>query len=192
MTEFDTAANFSYRPEFLASGPATALLHSLWTETRWQQHQISVFGRKVPQPRLTSWQGDSGVCYRYSGLTLLARGWDPALMRLRRKLEQEIGAEFNSVLLNAYRDGQDSMGWHSDDEKELGNCPVIASVSLGETRQFLIRGGVPKRTATLPLEHGSLLIMQGCSQSAFRHSLPKTAKASGLRINLTFRKIFIE
>ncbi len=111
------------------------------------------------------------------------------LLELRQRLERSLGARFNSVLANAYRDGQDSMGWHADDEPELGPRPLIASISLGATRRFLIRERGRSRSSGLDLETGSLLVMKGDCQSTYRHCVPKTRKPAGLRINLTYRKI---
>ena len=188
----DDGIEFSYRRQFLGPRRSTRLLRRIWLETEWQQQKISLFGRRLAQPRLSCWQGDPGICYSYSGLKLQAIGWHPELSRLRRELQQELGTGFNSVLLNAYRNERDSMGWHSDDEKELGEFPLIASISLGATRRFLWRPKSGNRTFELPLEHGSLLVMQGKSQSAYQHSLPKVTRPVGLRINLTFRNILSE
>lgn len=164
------------------------MLDRFWSELEWEQEDITIFGRTVRQPRLISWYGDPGARYAYSGLVLEPRSWHPALLKLKRQIESFTRHRFNSVLANAYRDGSDSMGWHSDDEKELGPKPFIASLSLGEERRFLLRQKGRKSSGLL-LEHGSLLLMKGDCQQRFQHALPKTRRKIGLRINLTFREI---
>jgi len=157
----------------------------------WSQREIVLFGRRRQQPRLVAWHGDPGACYRYSGLTLLPAPWHPALLEIRERLAEHTDAVFNSVLANAYRDGCDSMGWHRDDEPELGPMPVIASVSLGAERRLLIRArGQP--SVGLKLEAGSLLLMRGDFQQRYQHALPKTRQPVGLRINLTYRFVRIQ
>jgi alkylated DNA repair dioxygenase AlkB len=180
-----------YTAGFLTRNRAADLLEILNHELQWRQRDIVLFGRRVAQPRLVAWYGDPGCRYTYSGLTLDPRPWHPALLELRRELEQFLGAAFNFVLANAYRDGQDSMGWHSDDEGELGPQPLIASISLGAQRRFLIRRRGHSHSIGLDLEHGSLLVMKGDSQVDFQHCLPKTRKPVGLRINLTYRYILL-
>lgn len=142
------------------------------------------------QPRLSAWYADPGVCYRYSGIRLEDRPWHPRLAELRERLEAELGVSFNSVLCNAYRDGQDAMGWHADDEPELGTRPVIASLSLGHARTLRLRPRTGGPSTGHFLESGSLLLMEGRSQADWQHAVPRTRRASGLRINLTFRRIF--
>ena len=185
---------FEYRREFLPRTEADRLLESLWRAISWSQQEIMLFNRRVLQPRLTAWYGDPGASYSYSGIALDPLPWLPRLSELRSRLERDSGRRFNAVLANAYRDGRDSMGWHSDDEPELGPAPFIASVSLGAERRLLIRrrpgrGRRPGPSMPLILEHGSVLFMKGPSQRLYQHSLPKTARASALRINLTFRLI---
>lgn len=185
---------FAYTPEFLVQAEADGLLECLWRELQWSQREITLFGRRVMQPRLVAWYGDHEAVYSYSGLKLEPLPWHPKLGQLRQRVEQFTGGRFNSVLANAYRDGRDSMGWHSDDEKELGAQPLIASVSLGAERRFLLRSRrheANKRSASiaLSLAHGSLLLMRGESQSLFQHALPRTKRKIGLRINLTYRLV---
>lgn len=179
----------AYEPRFLAAAQADEWLERLWAELEWRRESIVLFGRTVPQPRLTAWYGDPDAVYSYSGLRMTPRVWHPLLAELRRRLETRLECRFNSVLANAYRDGQDSMGWHADDEPELGPRPLIASLSLGEERRFCLRprGGGPLHS--LMLGNGSLLVMRGRSQEQYRHALPRTARAAGLRINLTYRLI---
>ena len=141
------------------------------------------------QPRLTCWFADKGIRYSYSGLQLKSRPWHPELLQLRNYLQTELGQPFNSVLANAYRNGSDSMGWHADDEKELGTRALIASISMGASRKFKMQSRNGKVKQDFQLENGSLLVMQRHCQTRYRHALPKTAKNIGLRINLTFRLI---
>lgn len=180
-------------PQFLQPAEAARLLAELTDTIPWQQQPIRLFGKEIMQPRLTAWHGDAGATYRYSGLTLPPAPWTPALQELRRQVEQATGARFNSVLLNLYRTGQDSMGWHADDEPELGPAPNIASVSLGTVRNFRLKPRDPGRTphapVSLPLASGSLLLMRGPTQQYWLHALPKTARTQEPRLNLTFRYI---
>lgn len=189
-----TDPDFEYREAFLAAGEADDCLRRLWQELDWEQREISLFGRRVLQPRLISWYGDANASYAYSGLQLKPRPWHPLLLALKGRVEEASGGSFNSVLANAYRDGNDSMGWHSDDEPELGASPRIASLSLGAERAFLLRRASALRKSgeksrKLFLTHGSLLLMRGDSQKHFQHSIPKTRSGSGLRINLTYRLV---
>ncbi len=149
-----------------------------------------MFGRLVDSPRLSCWMGDPQAAYRYSGVRFTPVPWLPALAAVRERLQLETGHAFNSVLLNRYRDGRDCMGWHSDDEPELGPQPLIASLSLGATRRFLLKHRArPEVRACVELQHGDLLLMGGDTQRHYRHALPRTARPVGERINLTFRQI---
>ncbi len=184
----------SYLSGFIDGGEAVTLFSTLRTETPWRQEKTRMFGREVAVPRLQAWVGDPGTDYTYSGLTLSPLPWTHALAALRDRLHAaRPGIRFNSVLLNLYRDGRDSMGWHSDDETELGPEPVIASVSLGATRRFRLRHRTRRDLATVEfdLEDGSVLWMEGETQQCWQHSLPKRTgrNAPGERINLTFRRI---
>ncbi|GAB3574299.1 alpha-ketoglutarate-dependent dioxygenase AlkB family protein [Hymenobacter daeguensis] len=182
-------ADLLYDASFLSATEATALLAQLTAETAWEQRAIRIFGQQMPQPRLTAWYGDAEARYAYSGLRWEPRPWSPALSALRQRVEAATGARFNSVLLNLYRTGQDSMGWHADDEPELGPAPAIASLSLGATRRFRLRprAGLPHAPLSLDLPTGSLLLMRGPTQQHWQHALPKTARPVGPRLNLTFR-----
>lgn len=185
---------FEYRPNFLAERQADRWLQRLWGELKWRRQEITLFGRRIMQPRLIAWYGDPDAVYAYSGLTLQPLPWHPLLLELKDRLEAATGGRFNSTLANAYRDGRDSMGWHSDDEKELGSAPLIASVSLGEERRFLVRpkhrpAGTRPASQGMTLGHGSLLLMRGDSQRLYQHSLPRTRRPIGLRINLTYRLV---
>jgi len=180
-----------YDPQFLAADAADALLHALQAQIPWEQHHVKLFGRTLPAPRLSCWIGDAGAVYTYSGTRFAPRPWPPALTALRARLTAACAAPFNSVLANLYRDGTDAMGWHSDDEPELGAAPLIASLSLGAPRRFLLRPRAGGDTRALRLEHGSLLLMGGACQQLYRHALPRTRKPLGARINLTFRQLHI-
>jgi alkylated DNA repair dioxygenase AlkB len=178
-------------PKFLNSGAAQGLLLRLKSTLAWEQYPIKLFGKTILQPRLIAFHGDSNIQYTYSRLTLKAMPWTKELLELKAALEQFCQQDFNSVLLNLYRDGSDSMGWHSDDERELGRDPMIASVSLGAERkfQFKHRSNCHKKQ-DVSLESGSLLVMAGACQTNWLHCLPRTTKPTGERINLTFRKVF--
>jgi alkylated DNA repair dioxygenase AlkB len=168
---------------------ADALFDALHREIPWEQHRLRIFGRDVDSPRLSCWIGDEGTVYKYSGTRFEPRAWTPTLASLRDELAARFGLRFNSVLANLYRDGRDSMGWHSDDEPELGKTPVIASLSFGAVRRFRFRSREGKRVVlAIDLAPGSLLVMRGATQRLYHHDLPKTARA-GARINLTFRTI---
>ena len=177
-------------PAFLDSGSARALMDALQREVAWSQHYVHIAGRRLACPRLSAWYGDPGARYRYSGQTYDPTPFLPRLEALRVLLEENLGTRFNSVLLNAYRDGNDAMGWHSDDEPELGEDPTIASLSLGETRRFRLRHRercAPSRG--FDLEHGSLLVMDGPTQRNWQHAVPRTRRTVGPRLNLTWRRI---
>ncbi len=183
-------AMLRFVPHWLGQAEADALFACLLEEVPWENHRIRMFGRLVDSPRLSCWMGDAGAEYRYSGAHFIPRPWSPELQALCERVGRASGALFNSVLLNRYRNGRDAMGWHSDDEPELGREPVIASVSLGASRRFLLkrRDGQAERQR-LALTHGSLLVMAGRTQHEWLHALPRTARPVGERINLTFRCI---
>ena len=160
----------------------------LVAETAWRTDTITLFGRQVAQPRLTAWHGDAA--YTYSGLRLAPLPFTPLLLTIKAAVESATGRRFNSVLLNYYRDGQDSMGMHSDDERELGPNPAIASLSFGAARDFILRHKRDKRTRKLPLGDGALLLMAGATQHHWQHGIRKSARPLGPRLNLTFRYIY--
>lgn len=182
-------ADLLFDPAFLPATEAETLFSQLIAEVAWEQRAIRIFGQEMPQPRLTAWYGDPAARYTYSGLAWEPRPWTPALQSLRRRIEATTNTRFNSVLLNYYRDGRDSMGWHADDETELGPAPAIASLSLGATRRFRLRAraGLAHPPLALDLPSGSLLLMRGPTQQHWQHALPKTARPVGPRLNLTFR-----
>ena len=163
------------------------VFESLLHETPWREESVFVYGKRHLQPRLTAWYGDAS--YAYSGLRLEPLRWTALLLEIRAAVEAACGRRFNSVLLNRYRNERDSMGMHSDDEAELGNDPVIASLSYGATRTFILRHKRDKRTVRLPLEDGSLLLMGGQLQRNWLHGINKSTRPLGERLNLTFRYI---
>jgi alkylated DNA repair dioxygenase AlkB len=174
-----------YDPTFLPSAEADALFAYLRDTVPWQQE-----GRPPRMfPRLTAWYANLGVTYSYSGVTHQAVPWTPELLDIKQRAETAAGTTWNSLLLNYYRDGQDSIGFHADDEPELGTNPVIGSISLGAVRRFVLKHPASGEKLEFDLPHGSLLVMGGTSQHHWRHGIPKTRKPVGPRINLTFRQI---
>jgi alkylated DNA repair dioxygenase AlkB len=182
-------ADLRFDPRWLPPGPADALFTALADGLDWENHPVRMFGREIPAPRLSCWIGDPDVRYRYSGVERRPRPWPQSLLALRLRVQALVGADFNSVLANLYRDGRDAMGWHADDEPELGAEPVIASVSLGATRRFLLRRRDGMHRLALDLPHGSLLVMAGATQARYVHALPRTRRPVAPRINLTFRRV---
>ncbi len=183
-------ASLGFWPDWLGADAADRLFDGLIDALPWGVHRIRLFGREVDSPRLSAWIGDPDAVYRYSGTRFAPLPWTGALSAVRLGLQSALGSPFNSVLANLYRDGRDAMGWHSDDEPELGPKPLIASVSLGAPRRFLLKHREnPAMRSTLVLPHGSLLVMSGDTQRLYRHALPRTARPVGPRINLTFRHV---
>ncbi|MFT4603570.1 MAG: alkylated DNA repair dioxygenase AlkB [Rhodothermales bacterium] len=177
-------------PDLIPVLTADALFSSLQKRIIWEQHTVRLFGKELDCPRLSAWYGDPDATYGYSGSAYAPRPWTAELVELKREAERAAGVVFNSALLNRYRHGQDSMGWHADDEPELGAEPVIASVSLGARRKMRFRlKSDHAYTHEVWLDHGSLLVMYGATQRDWHHSLPKTKKVQEERINLTFRRI---
>jgi alkylated DNA repair dioxygenase AlkB len=174
-----------YDPAFLNPEAADALLARLRSATEWKQE----VGHGRPFPRLTAWYADQGLTYSYSGVTHHGKGWTPELLDVKRRIEEAAGTTFNSLLLNLYRDGRDSIGFHTDAEPELGQNPVVASISLGAVRQFVLKHKKSKDKRSFALAHGSLLVMGGTCQHFWLHGVPKTETEVGERINLTFRNI---
>ena len=164
------------------------LLHQI----QWRQDAIKIFGKSIILPRKTAWYGDEDKTYTYSGIEMNPTPWTPVLETIKSRIEPFTEVRFNSVLLNLYRDGQDSVSWHADDEPELGQNPTIASVSFGATRQFVLKHKFRKDLdkVSIDLTHGSFLLMEGATQHNWLHQVPKTKKAVSERINLTFRVIY--
>ncbi|MEO5558690.1 MAG: alpha-ketoglutarate-dependent dioxygenase AlkB [Dokdonella sp.] len=183
-------ADVRYTVQAYAQADADALFVALHAEIPWQQHRLNLFGREVAAPRLSYWMGDPTATYSYSRTRFEPQPWTPTVAMLRDDLATRFDLRFNSVLANLYRDGRDSMGWHSDDEPELGAQPQIASLSFGAERTFRLRKRVTRDAAlSIQLAHGSMLLMAGNTQALYQHALPKRAAVYSPRINLTFRWI---
>lgn len=180
---------YIYLPYFFDSSKADDYFQKLNNDIEWKQEELKMYGRSIKFPRLTAWYGDNDKPYSFSGITLNPKPWTNELIEIKKAIEIKCDAVFNSVLLNLYRNGKDSISWHTDAEKELGRNPIIASVNFGATRKFQLRHQVTKQKIELELRHGSLLIMQGELQHYWQHQVPKTDKEIGQRINLTFRVI---
>lgn len=183
-------AIFEYYPNFFSIEKANILFDKLQKETPWQHDTITVFGKTHPQPRLTALYGNEGKPYKYSNITMHPHAWNTTLVYIKELIEEKANQSFTTVLLNLYRNEKDSNGWHSDNEKELGRDPIIASLSLGEARTFQLKH-IDKKEAklNLTLENGSLLLMKNGSQIYYKHQLPKSTLGKKPRINLTFRTI---
>ena len=185
-------AEIYYWPLFFKTTVANQYFEQLLTELDWQEGHIKLFGKKISIPRLQAWYGDEGKMYKYSGVMMLPKSWTPTLLLIKKEIQTHLShVKINSVLANLYRTGQDSMGWHSDNEQELGVNPEIFSVSFGCERKFDLKPiSIPHMTKTsIKLEHGSLLYMKNETQKNYKHQLPKQSNCNSPRINLTFRHI---
>ena len=185
-------AEVRYQRCFYDDAEAARHFVKLQKETPWRQDSIKVWGKEHLQPRLTAWHGDHGAGYTYSGLRMEPAPWSSHLLAIKADIEAAAGTRFNSVLINLYRDERDSVGWHSDDEAELGTHPVIASLSLGATRTFKMKHKMRKQEKVLHIDltHGSLLVMSGRTQQCWMHAVDKERVPTRPRINLTFRSIY--
>jgi len=180
-----------YIPGFFNKNESLYFMDQLTNNIAWKQETLKLFGRSVNTPRLTAWYGDAGITYSYSGRQFSALPWTKDLLEIKAKVELATDAKFNSVLLNYYRDGNDSMGWHSDDEPELGVNPIIASINFGQERRFDFRyKAAHQQKDHILLTDGSLLLMKGDIQHHWQHQIAKSKKQMGRRINLTFRYIY--
>ncbi|MFE3846743.1 alpha-ketoglutarate-dependent dioxygenase AlkB family protein [Flavobacterium sp. LB3P45] len=183
-------AEVIYYPHFFDKDEGETIYAELINDIPWQQDEIIVYGKKHPQPRLTALFGNEGKSYSYSNIKMQPHPWNLLLQKIKAKVERVSNTNFTTVLLNQYRDGKDSNGWHADNEKELGTNPIIASISFGAERAFQLKHNSDKdQKKSIILEHGSLLLMKGTTQHFWKHQIPKTAKPIGPRINLTFRVI---
>jgi alkylated DNA repair dioxygenase AlkB len=181
-------ADLEYYPNFFDFEKANELFEQLKTNVTWQQDEITIFGKTINQPRLTALYGNQGKPYSYSNIVMQPHSWSPLIMFIKNEIETVCNQNFTTVLLNYYRNGNDSMGWHADDEKELGRNPIIASVSFGAERVFQMKHNtIPNLKQNIILEHGSLLLVKGTTQHFWKHQIPKTSKPIAGRINLTFR-----
>lgn len=171
--------------------PYDQILKKLREQTKWRQENVRIYGKEYRQPRLVALYGDSGKQYDYSGISLRPLPWTDLLREIKRRVEDCTEARFNAVFLNLYRDHNDSMGFHSDDEKELGKNPVIASVTFGATRIFKLKHKFDKDVplVKIPLESGTVLLMKGATQHFWKHGIDKQREPCGPRVNLTFRTL---
>lgn len=176
-----------YYGHILSIKEANQYLGELLATAEWKNDEAVIFGKHIVTKRQIAWYGNDNFLYTYSGTTKRAQLWTPQLLELKAKVEQITGTVFNSCLLNLYHDGDEGMGWHSDDEKSLGVNTVIASLSLGAERKFMFKHRVTRQSVSIVLEHGSLLVMKCTTQTNWLHALPKTKKVTRPRINLTFR-----
>ena len=182
--------NIDYVKNFFNEEESLYFLKTLKDKIKWKQDYIKFFGKSHPLPRLTAWYGDRNITYTYSGIPMTPNLWNTELLEIKKKVDKYAKFNFNSVLLNYYRSGNDSVSWHSDDEKELGDQPIIGSVSFGGIRKFRLRNKKNKKLIhNIELENGSLLIMRELTQQYWEHEIPKTKKKVAERINLTFRSI---
>jgi alkylated DNA repair dioxygenase AlkB len=188
---FDLAdADIVYYPDFFDIQRSNEIFKKLQTEVPWQQDKITVYGKTHAQPRLTALYGNEGKPYGYSNIVMHPHPWSPLIMFIKNAVEEICQENFTTVLLNKYRTGKDSNGWHADNEKELGRNPTIASISFGAERVFQLKHNtIANQKQNLVLQHGSLLIMKGTTQHFWKHQIPKTNKEIAERINLTFRII---
>ncbi|MGK2957867.1 MAG: alpha-ketoglutarate-dependent dioxygenase AlkB family protein [Acidimicrobiales bacterium] len=178
-------------PEFLSVSFSDRLFAELGETVAWKQESIVMYGKPMPVPRLSAWYGEMENVYTYSGISMAPLAWTPLLREIKSAIEEESNLGFNCVLINLYRNGRDSVSWHSDDEPELGENPVIASLSLGQTRKFQLRNKLRHDLKEeIELTHGSLLVMSGSTQECWQHQVPKTSRGIGPRINLTFRNTY--
>lgn len=186
VVDLDVTSRLHYTEGFVDNANANRLYEHCMQHCDWVQSEIQVYGKRIAIPRLNAWIGDSD--YAYSGTSFAATAWTSELFAIKTEIERASQLQLNSVLANLYRDGNDSMGWHSDDEKSLGTNPQIASLSLGQERRFVLRDKKTKKEKVeVTLEHGSLLLMLGDVQTRWQHALPKSKKVREPRINLTFR-----
>lgn len=182
-------ADVTYSPNFLSRDESDALFEYFVKEIPWRQDSITIWGKTHLLPRKQQWFADNELTYTWSGIRMEPVNWLPVLLIIRKRLLALTGVDFNTVLANLYRTGDDTVGWHSDDEPELGPEPIIASVSFGATRDFQLRHKYKAELpgVTLPLEHGSLLLMKGQTQRYWKHQLPRRKWIDSARVNLTFR-----
>lgn len=180
---------YIFIPDFYSIPDADNYFSKLYKNIEWKQEEMMIYGKTVKFPRLTAWYGNNDKKYSFSGIELSPKEWNEELLSIKSSIEPVAKVQFNSVLLNLYRDGKDSISWHTDAETELGKNPVIASVNFGATRKFQLRHKISKQKIELELNHGSLLIMLGELQHYWQHQIPKTSSPVKERINLTFRVI---
>ncbi len=182
-------AEIYFLSSFIEAGEAKSLYETLYKEIAWQESEITLFGKRHKVPRLSALYGEPGLKYTYSGYTDEAKRWTPTLSKLNKRITAQIKFNFNSVLANLYRNGEDANGWHADNEPELGEAPVIASLSFGASRDFQLKHRVTKERYDIALNSGSILLMAGQTQQHWLHCVPRRKRCQEARINLTYRKI---
>lgn len=185
-----TQGELTLWPQIFTQEVAQQWMAQLQDAIAWRQDDIIMFGKTIAIPRLQAWYGDPSTAYQYSGLAMMPIPWNESLLQLKQQVEAITYGDFNSVLINQYRDGNDCVGWHSDDETELGKQPVIASLSFGAERRFRLRHKITKETTELTLPNGSLLLMSGDTQKYWQHAILRERRITQPRINLTFRYVF--
>lgn len=183
-------AEIKFYPNFFDEAESNLMFENLFKEIKWRSDKIKLYGKEYALPRKTAWYGEQEKTYKYSGIEMFPEPWTPTLLKIKNGIEDVIDIEFNSVMMNLYRDGNDGISWHTDAEPELGKNPVIGSISFGQARRFMLRHReIKKLKFEVELTHGSLLIMAGKTQHFWQHQIPKTKKKLDARINLTFRTI---
>lgn len=183
-------AEISFYPYFFDESESNLIFEKLSNEIKWRQDKIKLYGKEMDLPRKTAWYGELDKTYKFSGIQLFPEPWTSTLLQIKTKIESIANVEFNSVMMNLYRDGKDGISWHTDAEPELGKNPTIGSVSFGDSRRFMLKHKNDKNLKTeILLTNGSFLLMSGTTQHFWKHQIPKTAKKVGARINLTFRTI---
>ncbi|MDZ8108881.1 MAG: alpha-ketoglutarate-dependent dioxygenase AlkB [Nostoc sp. DedQUE12a] len=183
-------AEVTFYRNFFNQQDSDDIFQTLLNQIKWRQDKMKIYGKEINLPRKTAWYGDRNMSYKFSGIHLDPEPWIPTLLQVKKKVEEIAKVNFNSVLLNLYRDGNDGISWHTDAEPELGENPVIASVSFGGARRFMFRHKHNQDLkAEIELVHGSFLLMAGVTQHFWQHQIPKTSKQVQPRINLTFRVI---
>ncbi len=183
-------SDISYFPGFFDANLANAYFDALLSGVPWRQDHIKVYGKTYPQPRLTALYGNNGKAYCYSNVVMVPNVFTPLLLDIKEKVEKNANTQFTTCLLNLYRNGSDSNGWHADNEKELGKNPIIASVTLGQERYFHLKHRYKALKHKIMLGHGSLLVMKGETQHQWLHQIPKTTRPLTPRMNLTFRVLY--
>lgn len=187
LLPFDGSA-ILYR-DFITVDRANQIFSALYSETKWEEHDLVLFGKRIAEPRLSTWHSEADITYRYSGSLRTPQPWTDLLKSLRDECAVKTGAQFNAVFANLYRDGSDGVGWHADNEACNGPEPTIASLSFGASRRFDLRHRESKQTVSTQLDNGSLLVMSGLSQHLWVHQVPRTKRIDQPRINLTFRNV---
>ena len=183
-------AEIKFYPNFFDKIESDLMFENLFNEIKWRSDKIKLYGKEIDLPRKTAWYGEVGKIYKYSGIQMSPEPWTPTLIKIKNEIEKVAKVEFNSVMMNLYRDGSDGISWHTDAEPELGKNPIIGSVSFGQSRRFMLRHRYDKTLKSeIELTHGSFLLMSGSTQHFWQHQIPKSSRKLGARINLTFRLI---